>query len=290
MTTVGFIGLGAMGRPMAANLAAEHEVYVHNRTASVATEHAAAHGTTAVDLAGLAPVEVVITCLPTTAEVLEVADELVDHLADGTRWVDCTSGDPAASVALADRLAEDGITYLDAPVSGGTDGARQGTLTMMVGGPAEVIEELDHVLDRLAERIVHVGDVGAGHAVKAVNNTLLAANLWAVGEGLVTLARSGVDVGRALQVVNHSSGRSFASEVLVPQRVLTREFPATFGLGLLAKDTRLGRDLVSASGARAPVLRLVTELFQVAADELGDDVDHTAALRLIERWADTELS
>lgn len=285
-----WIGLGAMGRPMAANLAAAFETLVWNRTGSVAEEHATVHGTTAVDLGHTASADVIFTCLPTTAEVADIAGRLEDDLRDGTVWVDCTSGDPAPSRGLANRLAELGVTYLDAPVSGGTDGAEAGSLTMMVGGDADALERVRPALETMTSRIVRVGPVGAGHATKAVNNTLLAANLWMAGEGLAALTRLGVDPSRALEVINGSSGRSFASERLIPERVVTREFPVTFALGLLAKDTGIGAGVLDDAGVPAPAMRQMVELIRIAAREIGSDVDHSAAVRLIERWAGQEIA
>lgn len=285
-----WIGLGAMGRPMAANLADQFETLVHNRTRSVADDHAGRHGTTAVDLSGVVEADVVFSCLPTTAEVAATVAVLRDDLRDGTVWVDCTSGDPAASRVVADDLAAVDVTYLDAPVSGGTDGADAGTLTMMVGGSAEALEQVRPALDAMATTIVHVGPVGAGHAVKAINNTLLAANLWLATEGLTALAKQGVSPSAALEVINGSSGRSFPSERLLPERVVTREFPVTFALGLLAKDTGIGEAVLDDAGVPAPLLRQVAGLYRLATSELGAEVDHSAAAQLVERWAGIELS
>lgn len=285
-----WIGLGAMGRPMAANLADGFETLVHNRTRSVADDHAEQHGTTAVELATVVEADVIFSCLPTTTEVAGTVAAVRDDLLPGTIWVDCTSGDPAASRAVADDLAAVDVTYLDAPVSGGTDGAAAGTLTMMVGGPAEALEQVRPALEAMATTIVHVGPVGAGHAVKAINNTLLAANLWLATEGLTALAKQGVSASAALEVINGSSGRSFPSERLLPERVVTRAFPVTFALGLLAKDTGIGEAVLDDAGVPAPLLRQVPGLYRLAASELGADVDHSAAARLIERWAGIELS
>jgi 3-hydroxyisobutyrate dehydrogenase len=285
-----WIGLGAMGRPMAANLAARFDTLVHNRTSAVADEHAAAHGTTPVDLTDVAAADVIFTCLPTTSEVITTAETLLAELRPGTTWVDCTSGDPAASRDLAARLADIEVTYLDAPVSGGTDGAAAGTLTIMVGGDQDALERVRPALEVLGTNIVHVGPVGAGHAVKAVNNTLLAANLWMAAEGLAALARIGVDPGAALQVINGSSGRSYTTERLLPERVLTREFPPTFALGLLAKDAGIGQDVIDEAAIPAPMLRQIIALYHLAARELGPDVDHSEAVRLVERWSEVTLS
>lgn len=289
---VAFLGLGAMGGPMAANLAAHHETVVHNRTVAVAREHAAAHGTTvASDLADLARAgpEVVATCLPTTAEVVAIAEELLGHLAPGTVWLDHTSGDPQATRELAGRCAGHGVALLDAPVSGGTDGAAAGTLTVMVGGDAAALERVSPVLDAVAGRVVHVGPSGAGMAVKAVNNALLATSLRAAAEGLLALRASGVSTSTALEVINASSGRSFATERLLPERVVPRTFPRTFSLGLLAKDVGLATGVARAAGVEAPVLDLIDELTRSAADARGGAVDHTELVRMVEDARGLEL-
>lgn len=287
---IGFIGLGAMGRPMAANLAAVRPTSVWNRTTSVAHEHAARHGTTAVDdVTDLADVEVVATCLPTTAEVVDVAGTLAPHLDAGTVWIDHTSGDPAASRELTADLAGRGIAYLDAPVSGGTDGAEAGTLTVMVGGDAEVLDDVRWALEAVAGRIVHLGPIGSGHAVKAVSNALLATSLWAASEGLVALVAQGVDPSAALEAFNGSAGRSNATERLFPERVVTREFPPTFALGLLAKDVRLAGQVLETGGVDGAVVDLVRGLTDAAASALGAEVDHTELARIVEAARGVEI-
>jgi 3-hydroxyisobutyrate dehydrogenase len=288
---IGFVGLGAMGRPMAAHLAGVAPTLVWNRTAAVAVAHAGEHGSRAVDdLTDLAGCEVIATCLPTTAEVVDVAAVLAPVLDAGTVWIDHTSGDPAASRELAADLAGRGIAYLDAPVSGGTDGAEAGRLTIMVGGTAEVLEDVRWALEAVGERIVHVGPLGAGHATKAVNNALLATSLRAAAEGLVALTLAGVPASKALEVINASSGASFASQRLLPERVVTREFTPTFVLPLLAKDVRLAGQVLTDAEVDAPVLRLVEELTDAAAADLGPEVDHTALVRIVERAAGVELT
>jgi 3-hydroxyisobutyrate dehydrogenase len=288
---IGFIGLGAMGRPMAGNLAVVAPTMVWNRTRSVAVDHAEAYGTIVADvLTDLAEADVLVSCLPTTAEVAHVAGLLAPHLGPGVVWIDHTSGDPEASRAVAAELGDHGVAYLDAPVSGGTDGAATGTLTVMVGGDPAVVEDVRWCLEAVGRRIVHVGPLGAGHATKAVNNALLAANLWAAAEGLSALVAAGVAAPLALEVINHSSGRSNVTERLLPERVVTREFPNTFALPLLAKDVRLAGGVLRAAGVDGPVLALVERLTDAAADELGPEVDHTALVQLVERDAGVELS
>lgn len=287
---VGFIGLGAMGRPMAANLAERFPTKVFNRTTDVALSHEQQHGSVAAaDLVDLGDVHVVCSCLPTDVEVAAVAQVLVPHLAPDTVWLDHTSGAPAGARDVAAQLREHGVHYLDAPVSGGVDGAEAGRLTAMVGGETEVLDRVRPVLDALASRVVHVGPVGAGMAVKAVNQALLATSLQAAGEGLVALTQAGVPASTALEVINGSSGRSFATEVLIPERALTRRFPLTFALGLLAKDVDLAVTVVAEAGVDAELLTLTQQLMHGALEALGGDVDHVALVRVLEQAAGVEL-
>ena len=213
MPTVAYLGLGAIGRPMAARLAHADGVRlaVWNRTAARAAEFAAAHpgvthAKTPADAARGA--DVVITCFPISPDVLGLLDGpdgLLAGMAPGSLLMDCTSGDPATSRVIARRLAERGIGFVDAPVSGGVAGAENGALTVMIGGDAEHFERVQPVLVHCARKVVHCGPVGAGDAVKAVNNALLAIHVWTTGEGLVALSKAGVKPGVALDVINASS-------------------------------------------------------------------------------------
>jgi 3-hydroxyisobutyrate dehydrogenase len=294
VTQVAFLGLGAIGRPMAERVAARHPLVVWNRTAARAEALARATGAVAAasPRAAASGADVVITCLPTSAEVeqlLEGPDGLLAGLARGALLVDCTSGDPATSRRLAARLAAHGAAFLDAPVSGGTNGAAAGTLTVMVGGDAASLERARPVLASFGARIAHMGPVGTGHAMKAVNNALLAVNILAVGEGLAALVRAGVPARAALEVLNASSGRSFVSETLVPERVLTGEFPNTFRLALLHKDAGIAVDLLHQSGMDGPMLELAHRRYAEARRALGEDADYLEAIRLIERQAGAEI-
>jgi 3-hydroxyisobutyrate dehydrogenase len=290
--TVAFIGLGAMGAPIAANLAAALPTRVYNRTTEVATTHAKEHGSVAVaELDDLVTddVSIVFTCLPTDVEVARIAGDLGPRLAAGTVWVDHTSGAPEGSREVAELLAGHGVRYLDAPVSGGVDGARAGRMTTMVGGDEAALTEVRPVLEVTCARIVHVGPVGAGMAVKAVNNAMLAANLWAAAEGLAALTKAGVPASTALDVINASSGRSNATENLLPERAVTRDFPFTFALSLLAKDVDLAGAVLDETAVHGEVLEVVQRLTRAAADELGPEADHVELVRIVEGAAGVEL-
>jgi 3-hydroxyisobutyrate dehydrogenase len=235
---------------------------------------------------------VVITCLPTSAEVaalLDGPDGLLAGMRKGTLLADCTSGDPATSRRIAARLAEAGIAFIDAPVSGGTNGAEAGTLTVMVGGSEEDLARARPALESFGRTIVRMGPVGAGHAMKSVNNALLAVNILAVGEGVAALVKAGVPARTALEVLNVSSGRSFVSENLVVERVLTGTFPNTFRLALLHKDIGIATDLQVDTGVDGPVLSLAHRLYGEARHALGEDADYLEAIRIVERKAGVEI-
>ncbi|MBI1742916.1 NAD(P)-dependent oxidoreductase [Candidatus Acetothermia bacterium] len=283
---VSFIGLGAIGYPMAGHLPKRHQTVVWNRTASRAQQHAKEHGSQmAKTLEETADAEIIFTCLPTSAEVAEIVDKLKPKLRRGALWVDCTSGDPTASREIASQLQTLGVAFLDAPVSGGVPGAINGQLTVMVGGDENALEQVRPALECFAAKIVRVGDVGAGHTVKAISNTLMAVNVWASSEGLVTLAQQGVDLSLALDAINASSGRSNATERLLPSPLLKREFPPRFKLALLAKDVKIATSLTRASGISSPVFALISELLNASKATLGTEADYLEIVKAIERWS-----
>lgn len=295
MPTIAFLGLGAIGAPMAQHLPAHgFDLIVWNRTCARAERLAksvrASVAQTPAEAARAS--DVVITCLPSSHEVeglLDGDDGLLAGLRRGATLVDCTSGDPATSRRIAARLRERGVAFVDAPVSGGKRGAEEGTLTVMCGGDAAVVERVRPVLSAFGKQIVHCGDVGAGDIVKAINQALLAIHIWATGEGLATLAKSGVDPRVGLEVINASSGRSNTSMNLFPERVLSRAFPRTFRLALLDKDLRIAADIARDVGVASPLTQLASELFRAARAELGEEADHVEAVRVIERRAGVEI-
>jgi 3-hydroxyisobutyrate dehydrogenase len=291
---VSFLGLGAIGRPMAAHLAVHASLTVWNRTAERARQFAAAHGAVVAQTPAeaAAKADVVITCLPTSREVemlLEGPEGLEQGLTPGALLIDCTSGDPATSRRIAARLAPRSVAFADAPVSGGVSGAESGTLTIMVGADPATYTRARPVLSAFGKRIEHLGPVGAGHAMKAVNNALLAVHLIALGEGLSGLVKAGVSARTAVDVLNASSGRSFASESLVPERVLTGRWPQTFRLALLDKDVGIALRFLQDTGMLSPLLEVAARLLAGARAELGESADHVEVIRWIERRAGVEI-
>jgi 3-hydroxyisobutyrate dehydrogenase len=293
---IAFLGLGAIGKPMAAQVAAAGlPLAVWNRTAQRAADFAretgARHASSPADAARDA--DIVITCFPESKHVyslMDGPDGLIAGLRRGATLVDCTSGDPVTSRAIHALLAPHGVDYIDAPVSGGVVGAEKGILTVMVGGDSVVLERVRPVLETFGQKIVHCGDIGAGDAVKAVNNAFLAIHILATAEGLAALKKSGVDPAVALDVINASSGRSNTSMNLFPERVLTRAFPRTFRLALLEKDIDIAAGVARNNRVPAPMLQLAADLFRIARGELGEVADHVEAVKMIEQWADVEIA
>jgi 3-hydroxyisobutyrate dehydrogenase len=292
---VAFLGLGDIGGPMAAHLARDpFELVVWNRTSSKAEEFARNHkahvaGTPAD---AVREADVAITCLPSSAEVeavLHGENGMLGALRKGAVLIDCTSGDPPTSRSIAAELGGRGVDFIDAPVSGGTTAAKSGTLTVMWGGESKVFERVREVIEAFGKKIVHAGPVGSGDALKAVNNALLAVHILSTAEGLVVLAKAGVDPKIALEVINASSGRSNSSENLIPQRVLTRAFPRTFRLALLEKDIGIAAVMAEDLKVKTPVISLAAERFHEAREKLGDQADHVEAVKMVEEENGIEI-
>lgn len=291
---VAFLGLGAIGAPMARHLAPHYELSVWNRTAARAESFARENKATAVSTPAEAVrgASITITCLPTSKEVealLDGPDGMFGAFESGSTLVDCTSGDPTTSRRIAARLADRGIGFVDAPVSGGVSGAVKGILTIMCGGDEANMARARPVLEAFGEKIVLCGPVGAGHAVKAINQAMLGIHIWSLSEGLVALQKAGVATDVALDVINASSGRSNTSMNLFPERVMTRAFPRTFKLALMDKDVRIAAEFAREYGIPSPLLQLASELLREARRELGEEADHVETVRVVEKRAGVEV-
>jgi 3-hydroxyisobutyrate dehydrogenase len=286
---IAFIGLGAMGFPMAGHLAKQHQVTVWNRTRSVAERHARTHHTRlAAKLDECADAGAIITILPTSAEVDEVVAALSPKLRRGTLWIDATSGDPLVSTKTATRLAALGVDFVDAPVTGGTSGAEKAALTVMIGGSETSARRAEEIVKPFAAKIFYCGQVGMGHTVKVITNTMNAANIWVAGEALLGLRKMGMEPRLALEIINAGSGRSNATENLVPKRVVENQWPLAFKLSLHDKDIRIANSIMHSQHLFAPLFALVGQLFTAAHHELGEDADYIEVLKFGARLSGEE--
>ncbi len=289
MERVGFIGIGAMGRPMAARVAgAGFSLLVLDadpvRAASVGVPVAA-------DGAALAAeADLIVTMLPTSA-IVEAALEagVLAGLRPGTVVVEMSSGAPAATQALAARVAEAGGVLIDAPVSGGVKRAETGELSIMVGGDAAAIDRAETLLRSMGSTVTRTGPVGSAHAMKALNNLASAGGFLIGIEALLIGQRFGLDPALMVDVINASTGMSNSSQKKFKQFVLSRSFDAGFGLDLMVKDLGIALGVARETGTPAPLSALVRELWAAAQAMLGPGQDHTAAAQMSERLAGTTL-
>jgi 3-hydroxyisobutyrate dehydrogenase len=291
---VGFIGVGNMGRRMAANLAAAGFPLVVRDSDPGAQQqfidaHGGAPGNSPRDFAGTG---VVVTMLPDGIAVREAIlgwqGGIAAELKPGAVVLDMSSAAPVGTQQLAADLAPAGIRVVDAPVSGGIARAETGTLSLMVGGRDEDAFALVRpLLETLGERIFRTGPIGSGHAMKALNNFLGGAAYVAAAEALAIGKEFGLDPAVMLDVVNTSTGRSFTSEVVFTGDVITGRYGTGFALGLLAKDVGIAAGLAESVGISAPALDLVQRRWAEAAAGLGFAADHSAAHK---QWLPTDLT
>lgn len=285
---IAFIGLGAMGYPMARHLSKGHEVIVWNRTAEKAERHAKEHGTkVARDLAACADAEAIITILPTSSEVDEIVEQLMPHLRPGTLWIDATSGDPNVSRETACRLASRKVDFVDAPVTGAVVGAENATLTIMIGGSAADFERAREILKLNGKTIIHVGPIGSGHAIKVLTNTIMGATVWITAECMLLAKQLGIDMKTALEVTNAGSGRSNASENLLPMRLRDNQWPLVFKLAHHDKDIRIAASLAHQQHASTPMLALTQHLFTSSLKQLGDQADYIEVAKIVAKMNGT---
>lgn len=298
--TIGFIGIGRMGFPMAGHLArAGYRVLAHDTNAeAVAGFHAAHGGEPAEDLRALGTrADVVITMLPTSAIVRAVmlgqdgAPGLADHLRPGVTLIDMSTSDPHDTRALGAALSERQIGMIDAPVAGGVVFAKDGTLDILTGGEAALMERLRPILLAMGRSVVHCGPLGAAHALKALNNYVNAAVLAVNLEALVAGRKFGIDLNVMLASMEAATmGRNHPFEKKVKPQVLTRAFASGMAMGLIAKDVGIARSLIAKQGLRGPLAEQVEAVWRQAADELGFDRDQTEIARYWEAPAGLALS
>ncbi len=282
--TVGFVGLGNMGWPMAANLhSAGFSLVVRDADAARQARFAAEHtgALTADSPAAFAVADLVVTMLPNGGIVRDavLGWGISTVLRSGALIVEMSSSDPSDTLRLAADLSPDGIRVMDAPVSGGVPRAVTGELSLMVGGEDADVERAQPVLRVLGDpaRQFRTGGLGTGHAMKALNNVIGAAAYCATAEALVIGRRFGLDPQTMIAIINASTGRSFVSELVFAPEVLTGRYGTGFALGLMAKDVHIARSVAAAAEADAPAIALADERWAKALGRLGPAADHSGA-------------
>lgn len=293
-TNVGFVGLGIMGAGMARNLvAAGFDTVVWNRTTNKAESfcenHGAAVAATPVELAAAS--DVIVVCVSDTPDVEDVltrADGLLAGAEPGTLIVDCSTISPSVTRDLAARAADQGVAWCDAPVSGGSEGAAEGTLSAMVGGSEEDVARARPVLEAMCAKVTHVGPVGSGQAVKLVNQVLVVTTMLGVGEAMLFADAQGLDLDRTIEAVSGGAAGSWALTNRAPQ-MAARDWRPGFTIDLQVKDLRLVLEL--ADELRLPLMAtaMVQQLYHaLQADGLGGEGNH-AIVKALERLAGRQL-
>jgi 3-hydroxyisobutyrate dehydrogenase-like beta-hydroxyacid dehydrogenase len=294
--TIGFVGLGVMGGPMAENLArAGFPVVVYDidtaRPAPLAARHAGM-SVAASPRALAAASDIVVTMLPTGKHVREALfgdDGLIEGLRPGALVIDTSSSEPDKTKETAARLAEAGVGMVDAPVSGAEPGAIAGELVFMVGGDAADVARAAPLLDAMGKTSIVLGPSGSGHAMKCINNLITAVTFMATGEGLIMGTKYGLDPAAMTEVLNASTGGSWITRNHIPQRILSRTFDDQFKFALLLKDVNIALGLSQALDLPSPLSTAAQELWQEVALSIAAGASVSEMVRVQENTAGVQI-
>ncbi len=295
MSEVGFIGLGAMGWPMARRLVeAGHHLTVRDAAAQRSADFARETGAVAATSSGevAARSDIIITMLPTSHQVRDVldgADGVLAHHRPNAMIIEMSSGAPALTRLIGAQVAAAGCRIIDAPVSGGVPRARTGELAIMVGGAEADIEAMKPLLATMGSTILPTGPLGSAHAMKALNNLVSATTLLATIEALSIGQTAGLDPARMVDILNVSTGMSNSSLKKMHQFVLSGRYESGFGLDLMVKDLATAMDIAGDGRVPAPLSALARETWRQAQAFLGPGQDHTALARLVESLTSVRL-
>ena len=290
---IGYVGLGNMGGPLAGRLQLRKSLQVYDLNLAATSRLVELGASAAKSPANLAAeCDIVFTCLPSSDDVNSVifGDEgLTNTMKPGGLIVDMTTGDPVQTRAMAKALKERQIVLIDAPVSGGPRGANEGTIAIMVGASQSEFERILPVLKAISPNILHAGDTGAGHAAKAGNNLLNLVCRLATFEVVSLLVQNGVAPVDAVDILQKSSGRNYATEITLPDNILSGKMHQGFWMNLMRKDIGIALNLGRASGVPMPLGDFVEEQLLAAIDEHGGEVDMSFLALTYERLTGARL-
>ncbi|MFB6113003.1 MAG: 2-hydroxy-3-oxopropionate reductase [Halodesulfurarchaeum sp.] len=290
--TIGFVGLGIMGKPMAKNVMdAGYPVVAHNRSREPVEELASEGATPAESPSEVArESDVVITVLPDTDAVETVVlgeDGVIDGIDDGDLLIDMSTISPVETEVFAEKLADEGASMLDAPISGGEEGAITGTLSIMVGGEEAVFEERKPLFEAMGETITYCGDHGAGQVTKAANQVMVGIQMQAMGEALLLAKRAGADLEAVLNAISGGAAACWALDNRAP-RVIEGNFEPGFFASYHYKDLRIATDTGEAYGAPMPATELVHEMYKAMEEKGYGRDDHSAVIKVLEEMVGAE--
>lgn len=289
---VGFIGLGRMGGALARRLMRAHRVHVFDLREDLVRAFAAEGAVPAHSPQALGrECDLVLTCLPTSAEVRDVVtgdQGLAAAMRPGGLIADMSTGDPNATREMSEALKSRGIHLIDAPVSGGPHGAAAGTIVILVGAPGELFDRCAPVFRTISPNVFHTGGVGSGQTMKLVNNVIAAGVRAVTFEAVALGVKNGLDLKTCVEILAKGTARSYTTEHALPA-LIDPNRKMTFTLGLMHKDVNLATDVAARTRVPMPLASAVREVFLSAANELGPDTDLNDLMRVCERQARVEI-
>ena len=274
---IGFIGLGNMGKPLAERLLLNNQLFVHDfnqKNLEYFTNKGAIACSTPSELAS--NTSRIFLCLPTSTIVEKIItgeNGLLNSTTKGSFIIDMTTGEPEVTRKIAEILEEKEINFIDAPVSGGPKGASQGNIAIMVGGTESQFSTIKPIMNSISSNIFYAGEIGSGHSIKAGNNLLNLICRMATFEVISLLVKDGVDPKRAIEIIQKSSGRNYATEITLPDNILSGKMIQGFSTGLMKKDAGIATKIADLNKVKIPLGKLSQELLKKTIDEYGEDAD-----------------
>lgn len=294
MEKIGFIGLGEMGQLMVEHLLnAQFEVYAHDlskEAIKIVSGKGAEAAPKITDVTTNS--NVVIMMLPNSQAVESVMlgkSGLLENLGAGKTIIDMGSSRMRSTIRLANLSKQKGIIFLDAPVSGGKKGAADASLTVMCGGEVEHYKRVKPILKKMGKKVIRVGEVGHGHALKAINNYLSATSLYSAAEAMIIAKSIGLDLKKSLEVINGSSGQSYSTQYKLPHFIFNRKFNTGFTLDLMQKDIEMACELAKEKNIPFVLGANIEQIYKLARVFLKKDRDHTEVIKLLELITDLKI-
>lgn len=277
MDKIGFIGLGNMGKPLAERLLKKYQLYVYDldeKNLKYFLDKGALACSSPSDLAS--NTSRIFLCLPTSTVVEKVIygeNGLLETTTKGSFIIDMTTGEPEITRKISKTLQSREINFIDAPVSGGPKGANQGNIAIMVGGTKTQFSTIKPIMDDISSNIFYAGEVGSGHSIKAGNNLLNLICRMATFEVISMLVKDGVKPETAVNIIQKSSGRNYATEITLPDNILSGKMFQGFSTGLMKKDAGVATKIAFANDIEIPLGKLSQELLKNTIDEFGENAD-----------------
>ena len=277
MEKIGFIGLGNMGAPLAERLLKKYQLFVHDldeNNIKYFTDKGASACSNPSELAS--QTSRIFLCLPTSTIVEKVVNGdngLIKSAKKDTYIIDMTTGEPEITRKISKALKQKDINFIDAPVSGGPKGANQGNIAIMVGGTEDQFSTVKPIMDDISSNIFYAGEIGSGHSIKAGNNLLNLICRMATFEVISMLVKDGVEPEKAVNIIQKSSGRNYATEITLPDNILSGKMIQGFSTGLMKKDAGVATKIADANQVKIPLGQLSQELLKTTIDEFGEEAD-----------------